>query len=120
MSGEKKYAWHKIAESASDFFWQENQLCEIVVKGKTICVAIKGNEVFACTHKCPHAGGHIADGFIDALGNIVCPLHRYKFSLETGRNVSGEGYYLKTFPVEKRDDGIYIGIEETGFFGLFK
>jgi len=120
MTGEKKYAWHKIAESADDFFWQENQLCEIVVKGKTICIAKKGNEVFACTHKCPHAGGHIADGFIDALGNIVCPLHRYKFSLENGRNVSGEGYYLKTFPVEKRDDGIYIGIEETGFFGLFK
>jgi nitrite reductase/ring-hydroxylating ferredoxin subunit len=120
MSGEKKYAWHKIAESADDFFWQENQLCEIVVKGKTICIAKKGNEVFACTHKCPHAGGHIADGFIDALGNIVCPLHRYKFSLETGRNVSGEGYYLKTFPVEKRADGIYIGIEETGFFRLFK
>lgn len=120
MSGEKKYVWHKIAESASDFFWQENHLCEIVVKGKTICVAKKGNEVFACTHKCPHAGGHIADGFIDALGNIVCPLHRYKFSLETGRNVSGEGYYLKTFPVEQRADGIYIGIEETGFFGLFK
>ncbi len=120
MAAEKKYSWHKIAESANDFFWQENNLCEIEVKGKKICIAKKGEEVFACTSKCPHAGGYLSDGFLDAAGNIVCPLHRYKYNLQNGRNVSGEGYYLKTYPVEKRADGIYIGMEEAGFFGLFK
>jgi nitrite reductase/ring-hydroxylating ferredoxin subunit len=117
---EKKYNWHKVAESAADFFWQENQLCEVEVKGKTICFARRGDDVFACAHKCPHAGGHLADGFIDALGNIVCPLHRYKFSLQNGRNVSGEGYYLKTYPVEMREDGVYVGLEEGGLFQFFK
>ncbi len=120
MSVEKKYSWYKIAESAADFIWQENNLCEIEIKGKTICISKKENEVFACAPKCPHAGGHLSHGFTDAAGNIVCPLHRYKFSLQNGRNISGEGYYLKTYPVQKRDDGIYIGIEETGFFGFFK
>ena len=120
MSAAKKYTWLKIAESTADFVWQENQLCEIQVKGKTICMARRGEDVFACAHKCPHAGGHMADGFVDALGNIVCPLHRYKFSLQNGRNVSGEGYYLKTYPVELRDDGIYIGLEEGGLFSLFQ
>jgi 3-phenylpropionate/trans-cinnamate dioxygenase ferredoxin subunit len=120
MSSPKKYNWHKVAESAADFFWQENNLCEIEVKGKTICVARNGADVFACAHKCPHAGGHLADGFVDALGNVVCPLHRYKFSLQNGRNVTGEGYYLKTYPVEVRENGVYIGIEEGGLFQLFK
>lgn len=120
MPAEKKYSWFKIAETAADFPWEENQLCEIAVKGKTICVVRRGEEVLACTNKCPHAGGHLADGFIDALGNIVCPLHRYKFNLVNGRNVSGEGYYLKTYPVEKRADGIYIGLEENSFFSFFK
>ncbi|NCU04971.1 MAG: Rieske (2Fe-2S) protein [Chitinophagaceae bacterium] len=120
MPAEKKYNWIKVAETADDFFWQENNLCEIQVKGKTICIARAGTEVFACTHKCPHAGGHLADGYVDALGNIVCPLHRYKFSLQNGRNTTGEGYYLKTYPVETRDDGIYIGIEESSFFSFFK
>ncbi len=120
MTG-KKYTWHKIAESVEDFFWQENQLCEISVKGKTVCVAKKGNEIFACAHKCPHAGGHMADGFLDAQGNIVCPLHRYKFSLQNGRNMSGEGYYLKTYLVEIRADGVYLGLQESnGLFGLFR
>lgn len=120
MSAEKKYTWHKIAEGLHDFPWTDNKLCEIEVKGKTICIAQHKEEVFACAHKCPHAGGHMADGFLDALGNIVCPLHRYKFSVSNGRNVSGEGYYLKTYPVEKREDGIYIGLEENSFFSFFK
>ncbi len=120
MPAEKKYNWIKIGEAISDFFWQENGLCEITVKGKTICIAKHGEQVLACAHKCPHAGGHLADGFVDALGNIVCPLHRYKFNLENGRNTSGEGYYLKTYPIETRTDGIYIGLEESSFFSFFK
>ena len=72
----------------------------------------------ACASQCPHAGGQMADGHIDALGNIVCPLHRYKFSLQNGGNVTGEGYFLKTYPVEIREEGIFIGIEEkSGLFG---
>ena len=47
---------------------------------------------------------------MDALGNIVCPLHRYKFSIKNGRNTSGEGYFLKTFAIEVREDGIFVGI----------
>jgi 3-phenylpropionate/trans-cinnamate dioxygenase ferredoxin subunit len=120
MPEEKKYTWHKVAEGIEDFFWQENQLCEIRLKGKTICIARKEKEVFACAHKCPHAGGHLADGFVDALGNIVCPLHRYKFNLKNGRNTSGEGYYLKTYPVELREDGVYLGLEESGLLGWLK
>ncbi|MBS4065954.1 MAG: Rieske 2Fe-2S domain-containing protein [Chitinophagaceae bacterium] len=120
MAAAKTYNWHKVAETAEELPWQDNHLCEIEVNGKTICMARHGAEVFACTHKCPHAGGHLADGFVDALGNLVCPLHRYKFHPQSGRNVSGEGYFLKTYPVEQRADGIYVGLEEGGWFGLFK
>ena len=68
---------------------------------------------------CPHAGGVFADGHIDAMGNIVCPLHHYKFSMQTGRNVTGEGYALKTYEVAVKEDGVYIGMEEKKLFGLF-
>lgn len=120
MSSEKKYSWYKIAESTDDFFWQENNMCEIEVKGKKICIAKINESLFACSQKCPHAGGYITDGFIDAGGNVVCPLHRYKFSLQSGRNTSGEGYYLKTYPLEKRTDGIYVGLEENNFLRFLK
>ncbi len=119
MPAEKTYKWYKIADDVHELPWQENRMCEMEVAGKQICLVLHNNQVMACGARCPHAGGYLSEGYIDATGNIVCPLHRYKFSTATGRNVSGEGYYLTTYPVEKRDDGIYIGIEEKRLFGLF-
>jgi nitrite reductase/ring-hydroxylating ferredoxin subunit len=90
---------------------------EMEANGKTICVGKFKDQVFAFARKCPHAGGELAHGFIDALGNVVCPIHRYKFCMANGRNVTGEGYYLKHWPVEVREDGVYVGMEK-GLFGL--
>ena len=120
MDINKKYNWHKIAGSISEINFAANGLAVVEVNNKTICVAMHKDQLFACTQKCPHAGGFMANGHIDALGNITCPLHRYKFSLQNGRNNSGEGYFLKTFPVEIRKDGIFIGFLENNLFGWLK
>jgi len=118
---EKKYIWHKIADHINELDFSENNIAIAELSGKKICIGKFKESVFAFAYKCPHAGGIMADGFIDALGNVVCPLHRYKYSLLNGRNVSGEGYYLKHWPVENREDGVYVGKEEnTGLFNWFK
>ena len=117
---QKKYAWHKLADFISEIPFSESGLAEMEVSGKKICLTLYKDELFACSAKCPHAGGPMSAGYTDALGNIVCPLHRYKFSLRNGRNVSGEGYFLKTFPVEQRQDGIFVGFEENNLFGWLK
>jgi len=109
--------WFKIAESIDEINFSPEGLAEAEANGKKICIAKHDNDLFACTQKCPHAGGILSEGYIDAAGNIVCPLHRYKYSLQNGRNISGEGYFLKTFPVEVREDGIYVSIVSSGLFG---
>jgi 3-phenylpropionate/trans-cinnamate dioxygenase ferredoxin subunit len=119
MEKTTKYKWHKIAESESELNFASNNLLELEVAGKKICIA-KGTHLYACTAKCPHAGGIVADGFIDHSDIITCPLHRYKFSLQNGRNVSGEGYYLKTYPIQTSVQGVFIGIEETGLMSWLK
>ncbi len=114
----KQYTWHKIADSIGELHFHENGMMEIKAGNKTICLTKHKDSLFGCAVKCPHAGGHLADGYVDALGNIVCPMHRYKFSLQNGRNVSGEGYFLKTYPVEITEDGVFVGIEEkNSLFG---
>ncbi len=110
-----EYTWHKITASIQELHFPENKLIEIEVAGKMVCISTHNETIRACAHKCPHAGGRLANGYLDALGNIVCPLHRYKFSLENGRNVSGEGYFLANYPIEKRKDGIYIGFKKNIF-----
>ncbi|MBS1627624.1 MAG: Rieske 2Fe-2S domain-containing protein [Bacteroidetes bacterium] len=114
----KQYKWYKIIENENLLQWQSNNMCIAEANGKKITLAKHNNTILAFVYKCPHAGGILADGFIDTLGNVVCPLHRYKFSIHNGRNVSGEGYYLKTFPIEIREDGIYVGFAEEGFFSF--
>jgi nitrite reductase/ring-hydroxylating ferredoxin subunit len=116
----KHYKWYKIADTEADLPFSGEGLATVEAGGRTICISLFKDELFACAAKCPHAGGNLAGGYTDAMGNIVCPLHRYKFSLATGRNVSGEGYFLKTYPVEKRESGIFIGIEQSGMFGWLK
>ena len=107
--------WHKIATSISEINFNANGLAEIDINGKTICIAKHNHQVFACTQKCPHAGALLANGHIDALGNLVCHLHKYKFNLKNGRNISGEGYYLKTFAIEEREHGVFVCIEGSAF-----
>lgn len=117
---EKKYAWHKIAESLAVMHFPENNIVEATVAGRKICLVLHKEQLTACAQTCPHAGGRLAAGYVDAVGNVVCPLHRYKFNLVNGRNVSGEGYYLKTFPVEIKPDGVFVGFEENNFFNWLK
>ncbi len=116
----KKFIWYKIADSFNEINFAENGIAAIEVNNKTICIAKYNNKLFGCAAKCPHASGNMEHGYIDPFGNIVCPLHRYKFSLKNGRNTSGEGYFLKTYPLEIRENGIYVGIEESGFFSSLK
>jgi nitrite reductase/ring-hydroxylating ferredoxin subunit len=109
--------WIKIADSEEELRFNQEGLTEYEVAGKKLCLAHKGGSLFACAHKCPHAGGILAEGYIDGTGNIVCPVHRYKFNLTNGRSATGEGYFLRTYPVEKRPDGVYVGFEDKHWFG---
>ena len=111
--------WYKIADSPSEIIFPGNNIVEIMAGDKTICIAKFNDILYAFPQKCPHAGGFFCEGYIDPLGNVTCPIHRYKFALKNGRNVSGEGYYLKHWPVEVRDEGVFVGMERNKLFGLF-
>lgn len=105
----------KVAESVIDFDYNTNGMCVVNADGKKITIAKFKNSIHAFAYKCPHAGGVMADGFIDALGNAVCPLHRYKFNLITGRNSTGEEY-LKIYKTEVNDSGVFVIFEEKKWF----
>ena len=105
------YKWVKIAGDPGELDFSAGGIAEVQAGGKTICITRFNNTLHACAAKCPHAGGDMRQGFLDANGHIVCPVHRYKFDTANGRNVSGEGYFLTTYPIEIKSDGIYVGIK---------
>ena len=117
---DKKLKWHKVAETSEEIEWGKNNMAVVEVEGRKITLVKNNRDVFACAYKCPHASGILSDGFIDSAGYIVCPVHRYRFDLTNGRNVTGEGYFLKTYSIEERDTGVFVGFEESTWLNIFK
>lgn len=116
---DKKYTWVPIADT-ENVPVTENEIQEVAAGHKKICMTRLDGKLYAFARKCPHAGGFLSEGHIDNYGNIVCPVHRYKYNIKNGYNSSGEGYYLSTYPVEEREDGIYVGFAQSGWLNLFK
>ncbi len=113
------FTWYKIADFEESLPWQENNMCLVTAGDKKMTLARYNGHLFAFAYKCPHASGIMADGYLNAAGQVTCPLHRYRFDIKNGRNISGEGYFLKTYLVEKRPEGIFAGWEDKGFLGIW-
>ena len=111
-----KLEWKLITTAPLSLDWAENNMVELEVEGRSFTLAKKSDEYFAFASKCPHASGRMAQGYINPLGQVVCPLHRYCFDMKNGRNTSGEGYFLKTYPIELREEGLFIGFQSLSLF----
>lgn len=109
-----RYKWHKFANDESELQWTPGEVAEVTVADRTFCVARSQGQWFGFAPTCPHAGAPLVDAYLKGNGQIVCPVHGLRFDLRKGRDCNGEGYKLKTYPVEVRADGLYIGLEEGG------
>lgn len=114
----ENFEWIKVAESEAEINFNSSNIAELMAGERKICIAKFEQQLFAFSNKCPHASGLFVEGYIDAVGNVVCPIHRYKFNMRNGRNVTGEGYFLKHWPVEVKEDGIYVGLQKNKLFGF--
>ena len=65
----------------------------------------------ALDNRCPHQGGPLGEGSIEN-GWLRCPWHGWDFHPCTGNSPGGHDDGVDTFPVEQRDDGIYVGLPE--------
>ncbi len=70
----------------------------------------------AMDNHCPHQGGPLGEGSIEAGDDgqcwLRCPWHGWDFDPKTGRPPGGhEDSGQKLYDVEVRDDGIYVGLE---------
>jgi nitrite reductase/ring-hydroxylating ferredoxin subunit len=117
----KEYDFHRIMEAGfhgADFI-KERHVRKVLALDRYIAMTKIDGQLYALKGKCPHSGGPMYDGYIDAQCNIVCPLHRFTFSVKDGKNTSGEGFWLENYPVEIRDGAVYVGFIRRRFLGIF-
>jgi nitrite reductase/ring-hydroxylating ferredoxin subunit len=69
---------------------------------------LRNGELRAVSAVCPHAGGPIADGLIDAEV-VMCPLHQHVFELATGCSKTGQPP-LKVYPIWVDNDELVVGL----------
>lgn len=69
--------------------------------------------VYATEQRCPHRGGPLADGMLVGK-QVVCPLHSFRFDLETGQCEQPGVCPVRLYPVEVTPDGqILIGVPRS-------
>lgn len=59
----------------------------VKVGNREIAIFNLGDRFLAVDNRCPHKGGPLADGIVSGAA-VVCPLHAWKISLETGEGVN--------------------------------
>ncbi len=78
-----------------------------------ICLVRVEDKVYAFEPFCPHRGAELRGGHINGAMEIVCPLHHYRFALQTGQLASGGSCGdLEMFPTKLTDSGLEIFLGE--------
>ncbi len=98
--------WTKVAEKGSI---ESGKGTQVEVNGEKIAVFNKDG-LYALEATCVHQNQSIACGNIE--GDIVeCPHHFWHYNLKTGDLLDYlKDIKLQTYPVEEKNDGIYIDV----------
>ena len=73
----------------------------------------RDGRIFAAEATCPHRGGPLADGLVGG-STVVCPLHGFKFDLQTGAPRGNDCRALATYPAALTEGGDIIVTLEDG------
>ncbi|MDN5204339.1 nitrite reductase small subunit NirD [Fulvivirgaceae bacterium BMA10] len=95
----------------------DNGIC-IKVRGQQIAVFNfnKRNEYYAVENLCPHKRQMILSrgiiGDMQGEPKVACPFHKKTFSLKSGKNLNGEDYCIKTYPIKIEEGSMFIGFTD--------
>ncbi|MET0061635.1 MAG: thiamine pyrophosphate-binding protein [Candidatus Thiodiazotropha endolucinida] len=97
--------WHKVLSKNE---LPEGRVTSVTCRKKTLCMSHHQGQYGALDNKCPHQGGPLGEGSIEN-GLLRCPWHGWDYDPISGK-APGFDDGVEAFPVEIRDDGIYVGL----------
>ncbi|MCW2852463.1 MAG: 2Fe-2S ferredoxin [Nocardioides sp.] len=85
----------------------------VTVGGMDVAIARHDDEVFALQDLCSHAAVALSEGEVEDC-TVECWLHGSRFDLRTGKPSGFPATEpVATFPVEVRDDGVYVDVSAS-------
>jgi thiamine pyrophosphate-dependent acetolactate synthase large subunit-like protein/nitrite reductase/ring-hydroxylating ferredoxin subunit len=109
----ERLEWHRVADVDE---LPDGRVKTVTAGIHSMALTRIDGEYTAMDNRCPHQGGPLGEGSIeigkDGQCFLRCPWHGWDFDPKTGRPPGGHEDSGQTlYPVEAREDGIYIGLE---------
>ena len=109
----KQLDWHRVADLDE---LPEGRVKTVTAGTHSMALTHIDGEFTAMDNRCPHQGGPLGEGSIERGESgecwLRCPWHGWDFDPKTGRPPGGhEDSGQALYPVELREDGIYVGLE---------
>lgn len=86
----------------------DRRIKKVILGKKSIGILRIGDEFFAFDSQCPHRGADLLQANINGAGEIICPLHQYRFDLKSGQVRSGFCGELPVFQVKLSENGLFV------------
>ena len=103
-----KLTWKKVLDDPSKL--KDERVMTVTAGHKSFCLTHHEGKFGCLDNKCPHQGGPLGEGSIEN-GLLRCPWHGWDYDPISGK-APGFDDGVETFPIDIRDDGIYVQIEE--------
>ena len=102
---ETELVWRKVLEPGE---LADGRVKPVTCGHTTLCMTRHAGRVGALDNRCPHQGGPLGEGSIEN-GLLRCPWHGWDYDPISGK-APGFDDGVETFPVEEREDGVYVGL----------
>ncbi|MGE2737649.1 thiamine pyrophosphate-dependent enzyme [Mycolicibacterium vaccae] len=98
--------WHKAVDAGE---LDDGEVTTCPVGLKTVALTRLDGRYGAIDNRCPHQGGPLGQGTLEN-DKIRCPWHGFDFDPFTGEAAGGPDFNVRTYPVDARADGVYVGV----------
>ncbi|MEJ2320963.1 MAG: thiamine pyrophosphate-binding protein [Gammaproteobacteria bacterium] len=107
--------WYRVAGPGE---MQEKEVRTVQAGSTSLALIRFDGEYAAMNNACPHQGGPLGEGSIECNEEsddcwLRCPWHGWDFHPLTGKSPGSHDDGVPTWPVEERDDGVYVQVRET-------
>lgn len=102
--------WHRVLDDPADL--PEGRVRTVTAGRRSVALTHVDGRFGALDNRCPHQGGPLGEGSIEN-GVLRCPWHGYDYCPLTGSPPGDFTDEAHTYPLEIRDDGVYVGIEDA-------
>ena len=86
---------------------KEHAIRRLRIGDKVFCLVKNQSEYHLIDGLCSHQKQSLHKGKLNAFGEIICPLHHYRFNLKTGREANQLCTDLGVYPLSVKERGVF-------------